>query len=255
MVRFIRMKVFFLVLSILVSWDLQGQYPVIRGAIVRGDTSVRSIALVFTGHEFADGGEAVREALKASSTPASFFFTGDFYRSYPELVARLKKDRHYLGAHSDKHLLYCSWEKRDSLLVSREEFLADLRANYREMNKAGIKKKRAGYFLPPYEWYNEKIASWTREEGLQLINFTSGTLSHADYTTPSMPNYRSSEVIRESIRKKEKEMNGFILLVHIGTDPERTDKFYNQLPEMIRELKDKGYEFVRIDALLKKQAE
>lgn len=234
----------------LYAGSLQGQNSMIKGAIVRGGTAVRSIALVFTGHEYADGGETVREALKASGTPASFFFTGDFYRSYPVLAAQLAKDGHYLGAHSDRHLLYCSWEKRDSLLVSRGEFLTDLRNNYREMEKLGIKE--ALYFLPPYEWYNETIAEWTKAEGLHLVNFTSGTLSHADYTTPSMSNYRSSAVIRESIRKQEKEkgMNGFILLVHIGTHPERTDKLYDQLPEMIRELKQKGYTFVRIDDLL-----
>lgn len=237
----------------LFSLQVHGQYSMIKGAVVRGDTARKSIALVFTGHEYADGGAAVREALKTSETPASFFFTGDFYRSFPSLVADLKKDGHYLGAHSDRHLLYCSWEKRDSLLVTREEFLTDLRNNYREMRKTGIRKKKARYFLPPYEWYNEAIVGWTREEGLKLINFTSGTLSHADYTTPSMPNYRSSERILESIRKQEREkgMNGFILLVHIGTHPERTDKLYDQLPQMIGELKQKGYTFVRIDELLK----
>ena len=45
-------------------------------------------------------------------------------------------------------------------------------------------------------------------------------------------------------------MNGFILLIHIGTDPGRTDKFYYLLPELISELKGKGYRFVRIDELL-----
>ncbi len=240
----------FLVFISLFSRNAAGQHSLIRGAIVRGDTARKAIALVFTGHEYADGGEAVREALKTAGTPASFFFTGDFYRSFPALVAGLKKDGHYLGAHSDRHLLYCSWEKRDSLLISQETFLTDLRNNYRAMKKAGIEKAR--YFLPPYEWYNETIAAWTREENLQLVNFTSGTLSHADYTTPSMPNYRNSEVILESIRKQEREkgMNGFILLVHIGTHPERTDKLYHQLPQLIRELKEKGYGFVRIDDLL-----
>lgn len=243
----------FPVLFSLFSGNAQGQYSLIKGAIVRGDTARKSIALVFTGHEFTDGGETVREALKTSGTPASFFFTGDFYRSFPALAAGLKKDGHYLGAHSDRHLLYCSWEKRDSLLVTQEEFLTDLRNNYREMKKAGIKKAR--YFLPPYEWYNETIAAWTREENLQLVNFTSGTLSHADYTTPSMPNYRNSEVILESIRKQEREkgMNGFILLVHIGTHPERTDKFYHRLPQLIGELKQKGYSFVRVDDLLERR--
>ncbi|HEY5406039.1 MAG TPA: hypothetical protein VIJ92_03090 [Ginsengibacter sp.] len=45
-------------------------------------------------------------------------------------------------------------------------------------------------------------------------------------------------------------LNGFILLVHIGTDPRRTDKFYNQLPQLINELKKRGYEFVKINELL-----
>lgn len=237
---------------VLIFSNIHAQYARVKGAIVRGDTARKSIALVFTGHEYADGGEVIRTALKASGTPASFFFTGDFYRGFPDVVSGLKKDGHYLGAHSDKHLLYCAWEKRDSLLVSRKEFLTDLRNNYREMKKAGVRKKDARYYLPPYEWYNETIAGWAQKEGLQLVNFTSGTLSHADYTTPSMRNYRSSEVIRESIRKYEKEkgMNGFILLVHIGTDPERTDKLYQQLPEIIREFKQKGYTFLRIDELL-----
>lgn len=253
MIRYTILRQVGVVLISLISGNVWAQYPMIQGAIVRGDTARRSLALVFTGHEYADGGEGIRKALKESGTPASFFFTGDFYRSYPMLVSGLKKDGHYLGAHSDRHLLYCSWEKRDSLLVLREEFLTDLRNNYREMGKRGIKKKEALYFLPPYEWYNETIAGWTQEEGLHLVNFTSGTLSHADYTTPSMPNYRSSEIILESIRKQEREkgMNGFILLVHIGTHPERTDKFYHQLPQLIRELREKGYTFVRIDDLLK----
>lgn len=246
-------KALFLVFFSLFCPGIQAQHTLIRGAIVRGDTSRKSIALVFTGHEYADGGEEIRQALKASQTPASFFFTGDFYRSYPALARALKKDRHYLGAHSDRHLLYCAWEKRDSLLVTREEFLADLRNNYREMRKTGVKKAR--YFLPPYEWYNEDIAAWTQQKGLQLINFTSGTLSHADYTTPSMSNYRSSEMILESIRKQEREkgMNGFILLLHIGTAPERTDKLYHQLPQLIGELKEKGYGFVRVDDLLERE--
>lgn len=46
-------------------------------------------------------------------------------------------------------------------------------------------------------------------------------------------------------------LNGFILLIHIGTDPRRTDKFYNYLPTLINELKNRGYEFERVDQMLK----
>ena len=164
----------------------------------------------------------------------------------------LRTNGHYLGAHSDKHLLYNDWTNRDSLLVTKEEFLNDLKGNYQKMEKSGIKKEDAYYFLPPYEWYNQTIVEWTTDAGFQLINMTHGTLSHADYTTPDAKNYRSSKDIFDNIIAYEKanNMNGFMLLTHIGTHPSRTDKFYNYLPQLIRYLKQKGYSFVRVDELL-----
>ena len=114
--------------------------------------------------------------------------------------------------------------------------------------------KQAAFFLPPYEWYNDTIAAWTKEMGLQLINFTPGTRSNADYTTPNDKNYRSSEEIYNSIinyeQTKPAGLNGFILLLHIGTDPNRTDKFYYRLPELIKYLKAKGYHFQTVEQLL-----
>ena len=212
------------------------------------------MALVFTGDEFGDGGKAIADALQQSGVQASFFLTGRFYRNknFKSVLRRLQKDGHYLGAHSDAHLLYNDWTKRDSLLVTKEQFMSDLQKNYNEMKNWGVGKKEAPFFLPPYEWYNDTIAAWTKEAGLQLINMTPGTLSHADYTTPDAKNYRASDVIFNSITTYEKQhgLNGFILLVHIGTDSKRTDKFYNQLPQLLLYLKQNGYKPVRIDQLL-----
>lgn len=166
----------------------------------------------------------------------------------------MKKDGHYLGAHSNDHLLYCDWSKRDSLLVTQDQFNNDLLKNYEAMRALGIKKKDAPYFLPPYEWYNDTISSWTRQLGFQLINFTPGTISHADYTTPAMKNYRSTEVIMRSImdfeQKRPAGLNGFILLMHIGAGPERTDKFYNKLGELIIYLKKEGYQIESLPRIL-----
>ncbi|MET0244919.1 MAG: glycoside hydrolase family 9 protein [Flavitalea sp.] len=222
-------------------------------AITRGDTTQKKIALVFTGHEFADGGEQIAKTLTATNTKASFFFTGDFYSKYKPLVKRLIKDGHYLGAHSDKHLLYCDWTKRDSLLVTRAQFMKDLDENYAKMRKAGIEVNDAGYFLPPYEWYNDSIVEWTSERGLQLVNYSPGTRSNADYTTPSMKNYVGSSEIFSGIENFEANtnsgLNGFLLLLHIGTEKERTDKFYNKLDALISLLRSRQYEFVRVDEL------
>jgi len=224
-----------------------------HGGIVRTDKSKKEINLVFTGHEFAEGGELVRRVLRKHDARAAFFFTGDFYRNeeFSPLITSLKNEDHYLGAHSDKHILYSSWEKRDSLLVSEQEFKEDLIANYREMERFGVGKTDAPYFMPPFEWYNDTISAWTRQLGFLLVNFTPGTYSNADWTHPELGDqYLSSDTIYARILRYEASdpngLNGFLLLTHIGTDPRRTDKFYNRLDDLMTELKKKGYRFTRL---------
>jgi peptidoglycan/xylan/chitin deacetylase (PgdA/CDA1 family) len=230
-----------------------------HGAIVRGDLSKKEIALVLTGDAFADGGMHIRRTLQKRKVPASFFLTGNFYLnpSFKKLVRGLKKDGHYLGAHSDKHLLYADWTRRDSLLVTEEEFKKDLLANYERMSAYGIETSDAPFFLPPFEWYNQQIADWTKELGLTLVNFSPGTRSAADYTYPEMGSrYLSSDAIYKSIISLEEQdphgLNGFILLIHIGTDPRRTDKLYHKLDQLLGDLQRRGYSFVSIAELLAK---
>jgi endoglucanase len=233
------------------------RYTRLYGAIVRGDISKKEIALVFTGDEFADGGMVIARTLKENHINASFFLTGRFYRNkeFRDIISTLIANGNYMGVHSDMHLLYCDWKNRDSLLVTHKQFTEDLENAYGELRNWKIKKDKAKYFLPPYEWYNNTIANWTSLMGLRLVNFSAGTRSNADYTYPEMAGkYVDSERIYKSIvdyeRSSESGLNGFLLLVHIGTDVRRKDKFYDHLPKLISELKEQGYKFVRIDDLL-----
>jgi len=234
----------------------KGNFSFNLGGIIRGDSTKKNIALVFTGDEFAEGGNFIAQTLAREKIKASFFFTGRFYRNdnFRKTIHELKKNGNYLGAHSDQHLLYCDWNKRDSLMISKEKFINDLLKNYTVMNQFGIRKNTAKYFLPPYEWYNDSISKWTNQLGFKLINYTPGTLSHADYTIPGNKNYRSSDTIYNYIIDYEKSipagLNGFILLMHIGAGPGRADKFYTRLPGLIKYLKQKGYHFQTVDQLL-----
>ncbi|MGD9556782.1 MAG: glycoside hydrolase family 9 protein [Mangrovibacterium sp.] len=223
-----------------------------QGAVVRMNPSVRKVYLIFSAHDRAEGGAEVARTLARHQAKASFFFTGDFYRDGQnrDLIARLKKGGHYLGAHSDKHLLYADWKKRDSLLVDRALFESDLDENYQAMGQQGIPANKARFFLPPYEWYNRAVSGWAASTGLTPISFTPGIRTNADYTTPDMPSYLSSDAIMTSLKKFAKQdpngLNGCIILIHPGTDPRRTDKFYSRLDELIRFLKESGYQIEKL---------
>lgn len=252
---------FLFFLGLLMSPQMsRGQNPSLKntretlGAITRMDSTKKEVYLIFSAHLFNEGGTAIYNSLRQNNVLASFFFTGDFYREKDnaKLIKNLVEEGHYLGAHSNKHLLYAPWENRDSTLITKKEFLNDLRGNYLEMKKFGISKGEAPFFLPPYEWYNKEIAEWTKDFGLKLINLTSGTGTARDYTWPEMnERYTNSQTIFKDLLEAEakKGLNGYIILIHLGTDPRRTDKFYWNLDELIRSLRNRGYSFERLPSL------
>ena len=227
-----------------------------EGGIIRGPRNHRQIALVFTGHTFAEGGDTILSELARHHSKASFFVTGDFLTNanFHPLIQRLVSAGHYLGPHSDRHLLYCSWDQPPKLLVSKEEFLQDLERNVEKVVSHGADRSAVRYFLPAFEHYNQQIADWTRQAGLLLINFTPGTRSTADYTGEADGNFVSSRTILESILAADQRdpngLNGYLLLFHLGSGPGRADKFHSLFGELLDYLARKDYRLVRVDELL-----
>ena len=172
----------------------------------------------------------------------------------PEMIQRIAAEGHYFSVHSDQHLLYCSWDKERKTLVTREEFQADVKTNYRRYEQLKLKKPAGPFFIPPFEHYNQQIVDWAGALGFTVINYTPGTRSNADYTGEADQNFVPSQTILDSIIKREQTdphgLNGFILLLHIGSGPGRADKFHARFGELLDYLTGKGYEFVRVDELL-----
>jgi peptidoglycan/xylan/chitin deacetylase (PgdA/CDA1 family) len=225
-----------------------------EGGIVRGPADKKRIALEFTADTFSNGAKTVLDELDRRHIKASFFLTGNFFRKPDNkpLIEQLVCSGHYIGPHSDVHPLYCPWTGEKKTLVTETAFREDLQKNLREMERAGVKRDEIKYWIPPYEWYNAEIVEWSRKLDLQLINFTSETRSSADYTEDDAKNFVPAQVIIDSIINKEKKdgLNGFLLLLHFGVSPKRTDLMANRLGELLDYLQSQKYEFVRVDELL-----
>jgi peptidoglycan/xylan/chitin deacetylase (PgdA/CDA1 family) len=228
----------------------------VDGGIIRGPRDSKRIALEFTGHEYAEGADVVLDVLRARGARASFFLTGDFVRrpEFARVIARIRDEGHYLGPHSDKHLLYCDWTPQKRTLIDQAAFLRDLDDNLRAIEVLGVPRAGIRYWVPAYEQYNPDIVRWSADLGLGLINFTPGTSSNADYTGEADSNFVPSARILTKILDRERSdpdgLNGFLLLLHIGAGPGRRDKMFDHLGELLDELTRRGYTFVRVDTLL-----
>ena len=131
-----------------------------------------------------------------------------------------------------------------------DSIIADLRANYAELAKFGVKREDAAWFLPPYEHYKTFSVGVLEAMGVHVVNYTPGIGTPADYTTPDMKNYRPAQPLIDGLWKFEKEqgLRGALVLINPGIVDSRPEKerLYNRLDEIIRYLKKKGYRFDRL---------
>ena len=232
---------FFIVVILLItsvkSQCATNEFEYREGGIVRGPKDKKRIALEFTADQFAEGGKTILDELAKYHAKASFFFTGNFFANSENkaLAKRLVKEGHYLGPHSDTHPLLCPWGGPKKTLVTKKFFRSDLERNLKRIQDVGVKRKQIRFWIPPYEHYNEEIVSWSRELGLTLINYTPGTRSNADYTEDDAKNFVPSKAIYDGILKKEQEdgLNGFLLLMHFGVGPNRTDKMHKRFGALL----------------------
>lgn len=222
------------------------------GAIVRLNPDEKVVYLCFTADVNFNGAEKILKTLKKQKVKGNFFLTGNCLRHAPnqDVIRRIVTEGHYVGGHSDGHVLYCDWGAERPTLMRADSIIADLRANFAELAKFGVKREDAAWFLPPYEHYNTFSVGVLEAMGVHVVNYTPGIGTPADYTTPDMKNYRPAQPLIDGLWKFEKEqgLRGALVLIHPGIVESRPEKerLYNRLEEIIRYLKKKGYRFDRL---------
>lgn len=217
----------------------------LHGLTVGLDSADRKVYFVFSADSAFEGAPLALDAMKERGCKGSFFFTGRFLRepTHDSIVARIISEGHYVGPHSDGHLLLADWDDSRTPLVTVDSLLTDTHANFRALAQHGVDTAGVVWYLPPYEWAASIHAAAISRLGMTPIAPTPGILTYRDYTTPDMAEYHSSDVIFDQLLDYERvhSLSGAIIIIHLGTHPLRTDKFYRRFPALLDTLISRGY--------------
>lgn len=191
------------------------------------DTEDKKIAISFDAAWGNDDTHTLIEILKEYDVPATFFVVGAWVDKYPESVKELADAGHQVQNHSNTHpymTQLSAVQMTDELTTCNEKIKAI----------TGISPT---LFRPPYGDYDDTVIETV--EGLKMypIQWSVDSLDWQDSATA------------DSIYKRvtSKVTNGSIVLFH--NDAEHTPE---ALPNILKTLKEQGYEFVFIDDLIYK---
>ena len=192
--------------------------------IAMGSKEKKYIYLTFDlGYE---GGytEKILDDLKSNDVKACFFITAHYLNTHPELVKRMIEEGHDVGNHTVNHK---SMPEITEAEIKKE--VMDLHTAVYE--KFGYEMK---YIRPPMGEFSEKSITVTNSLGYKTVMWS---FAYEDWNENKQP--------EESVAKKkiiDNVHNGEIMLLH-GNSTTNT----NILGDIIKEIKNMGYEFKSLD--------
>lgn len=197
----------------------QRQLPIYR--VERNDNK---IAVTFDVAWENSNTDELIEILDEYGAKATFFITGDWCDRCADDVKKFADAGHEIENHSDKH------PHVEGINVN--DLINDTRECSRKIKM--ITGKEPTYYRAPYGEYDDSLLTTLDGMGLKTIQWD---VDSVDWNKPTA----------EQITKKvlENTKSGSILLFH--NDLQNTT---DALPEILKGLKEKGFEFVTIDELV-----
>ncbi|WP_378952428.1 polysaccharide deacetylase family protein [Pelosinus sp. sgz500959] len=191
--------------------------------IFHGNLAAPKIAFacnVFWGEEFLP---KMLTTLDENNTKITFFIGGSWAKRFPDLVVELGNRGHELGNHtySHPHPNTLSKDKNKEQILRAEQLVTELT------------QFKTTLYAPPYGEYNDIVLAAATELGYKTIMWTIDTI---DWQRPP------SDIIIDRVMKKIN--NGAIILIH------PTESTAKALPELIKQLKSKGYTITTVSDIL-----
>ncbi len=191
------------------------------------ETDKKQVAISFDAAWGNDDTEQLIKILKEYNVPATFFVVGAWVDKYPESVEALHKAGHQIQNHSNTH--------PHMPQLSREQMKNEVNSCNKKIE--AITGVTPTLLRPPYGDYDNALIETMNEMNMATIQWDVDSLDWKENATP------------DSICKRvtSKVKNGSIVLFH--NDADHTPA---ALPNILKCLKDEGYEFVFISDLIYK---
>jgi peptidoglycan/xylan/chitin deacetylase (PgdA/CDA1 family) len=188
------------------------------------------VALTFDAGANADGIPKILSALQSACVPATFFFTGDWVRDFPQ-YARMIGLRFPIGNHTDSH---------PHLTTLSDTGVRDQVLRAQTAIQAGAKYDPHPLFRFPFGESNARTLSIVNGLQYASIRWTVDTLGWKGTSGGQSVSSVVSRVLG-ALRPGE------IVLMHVGSHPtDHSTLDADALPRLISELRARGYSFVTV---------
>ncbi|WP_179946292.1 delta-lactam-biosynthetic de-N-acetylase [Anoxybacteroides amylolyticum] len=197
-------------------------------AFYLGNSREKAIYLTFDNGYENGYTEQILNVLKEKHVPATFFVTGHYLETAPELVKRMANEGHIIGNHS--------WYHPDLTTVSDERLHAELEA-VRKKTEELTGQKGMMYLRPPRGIFSERTLAIARELGYYHVFWS---LAFVDWHVHDQKgwSYAYNNVMKQI-------HPGAIILLHTVSKDNA-----DALAKVIDDLRKQGYTFKRLDDVM-----
>ena len=186
----------------------------------------KEVVLTFDDGPLPPYTNRVLDVLAEHCVKANYFLVGRMARGYPDLARRILAEGHTVGTHSENHLLGFDRAPLDIVKNEIERGIVSV------TSVVGKNSAATSFFRIPGFLRRHEVEAY-----LQSRHMTTWS---ADLVADDWRHISASEVVRRSIARLDEKGKGILLLHDIQPATALA------LPELLRELKTKGYRIVQV---------
>jgi peptidoglycan/xylan/chitin deacetylase (PgdA/CDA1 family) len=215
----------------------------------RFNTSKRLVTFTFDAHSDDIYTHELLDVLSRMGVVATFFVTGKFIRSYPELIERMLRDQHEIGNLTNTYpeLTYPG-SNLPIITMTHEKLHAEL-TQTEEIYRAATGHELSKIWRAPYGNRNGPLLQWAADLGYRHIRWSID--SYDNRVNPDAPGGVTMQGVAARVEHhlEQPSARGSIVLFHASSVHTRQPLF-DAVQKIIETAWSRGYSFRTVGEML-----